>query len=164
MASDSWRASTGASSHEIVEDALTILRNLAHRGATGADEQTGDGAGILLQIPHGFFARECRALGIDLPGPGGYAVGTLFLSAGPQETAHIESHCARSPPRRANRCWGGAMSRSSPSESVAWRAVPCRRSGQVFIARTVRNTLEYARALYRIRRRLHWEVQAAGSR
>jgi glutamate synthase (NADPH) large chain len=152
----------GCASHEIVEDALTILRNLAHRGATGADEQTGDGAGILLQIPHGFFAQECRALGIDLPGPGGYAVGTFFLPSDPQEVACIEGLCARIAAEEGQPVLGWRDVPVEPERigRLARSTMPAIR--QVFLARTVRNTLEYARALYRIRRRLHWEVQAAG--
>src|SRR6476659_8491089 len=53
----------GQKSHQIVEDALTILLNLEHRGAVGADPRAGDGAGILTQIPHKFFARKTKALG-----------------------------------------------------------------------------------------------------
>ena len=69
----------GAKSHQIVSDALNILCNLEHRGATGADPRFGDGAGILVQIPHKFFARKATELGFELPEPGQYAVGALFM-------------------------------------------------------------------------------------
>jgi glutamate synthase (NADPH/NADH) large chain len=69
----------GRKSHKIVEDALTILLNLEHRGAVGADPRAGDGAGILVQTPHKFLAKKAAALGIDLPSPGHYAVGALFM-------------------------------------------------------------------------------------
>ena len=69
----------GRSSHKIVKDALTILLNLEHRGAVGADPRAGDGAGILVQIPHKFFAKQTATLGFKLPAPGQYAVGYLFL-------------------------------------------------------------------------------------
>jgi glutamate synthase (NADPH) large chain len=69
----------GRKSHKIVEDALTILVNLEHRGAVGADPRAGDGAGILVQIPHKFFAKKAAELGFTLPAPGQYAVGALFL-------------------------------------------------------------------------------------
>jgi glutamate synthase (NADPH) large chain len=69
----------GRKSHKIVEDALTILVNLEHRGATGADPRAGDGAGILVQTPHKFFAKKTAELGIKLPRPGHYAVGVLFM-------------------------------------------------------------------------------------
>jgi glutamate synthase (NADPH/NADH) large chain len=69
----------GRKSHAIVQDALTILRNLEHRGAVGADPRSGDGAGILVQIPHKFFAKKARERGFALPEPGRYAVIVLFL-------------------------------------------------------------------------------------
>jgi glutamate synthase (NADPH/NADH) large chain len=66
-------------SHEIVTKGIEILQNLDHRGARGAEKESGDGAGILVQIPHAFLLRECSALGIALPEPGEYAVGQCFL-------------------------------------------------------------------------------------
>jgi glutamate synthase domain-containing protein 2/glutamate synthase domain-containing protein 1 len=66
-------------SHEIVEKGIEILQNLDHRGARGAEKETGDGAGILVQLPHAFFLRECAKLGITLPEPGEYAIGQCFL-------------------------------------------------------------------------------------
>jgi glutamate synthase (NADPH/NADH) large chain len=65
--------------HEIVRQGIQVLINLTHRGACGCDPETGDGAGILIQIPHKFFARECSQLGFDLPAEGEYAVGMTFL-------------------------------------------------------------------------------------
>lgn len=69
----------GNPSHEIIEDALVMLENMEHRGARGADPNTGDGAGILLQIPHAFFKEVCAEQGIDLPEPGAYGVGMVFF-------------------------------------------------------------------------------------
>jgi glutamate synthase (NADPH) large chain len=69
----------GRKSHKIVEDALTILVNLEHRGAVGADPRAGDGAGILVQMPHKFIAKKAAEIGIKLPPPGHYAVGALFM-------------------------------------------------------------------------------------
>src|SRR6266481_4705435 len=74
----------GKKSRQIVSDALNILCNLEHRGAVGADPRAGDGAGILVQIPHAFFARKTKELGFTLPRPGDYAVGALFM---PKEKA-----------------------------------------------------------------------------
>ena len=71
-------------SHEIVAQGLTVLDNLTHRGAAGADPLTGDGAGILIQLPDKFFRQECRELGIELPEIGEYAVGMVYL---PQDEA-----------------------------------------------------------------------------
>jgi glutamate synthase (ferredoxin) len=69
----------GLTSHAIVSQALQVLVNLQHRGATGCEANTGDGAGILTQIPHAFFERECTEEGFSLPGAGRYAVGSVFL-------------------------------------------------------------------------------------
>src|SRR5438128_10741761 len=74
----------GKKSHQIVSDAISILCNLEHRGAVGADPRAGDGAGILVQIPHAFFARKAAEIGFQLPEPGQYAIGALFM---PRETA-----------------------------------------------------------------------------
>jgi glutamate synthase (NADPH/NADH) large chain len=74
----------GRKSHRIVSDALAILLNLEHRGAVGADPRAGDGAGILVQIPHRFFARKAAELGIALPEPGHYAVGYVFMPRDPE--------------------------------------------------------------------------------
>src|SRR5665213_3388783 len=73
----------GRKSHQTVEDGLRILCNLEHRGATGADPRMGDGAGILVQIPHKFFLKETSRLGFKLPKPGEYAVGQLFMPKEP---------------------------------------------------------------------------------
>src|SRR5437764_5644505 len=74
----------GKKSHQIVSDALNILCNLEHRGAVGADPRAGDGAGILVQIPHAFFVRKAAEIGFQLPKPGEYAIGAMFM---PKETA-----------------------------------------------------------------------------
>ena len=68
----------GKRSYSIVDDALKILENLKHRGGEGADQKSGDGAGILTQIPHEFFRRECEVLGFHLPPEGEYGVGMIF--------------------------------------------------------------------------------------
>jgi glutamate synthase (NADPH/NADH) large chain len=73
----------GHKSHKLVEDALAILCNLEHRGAVGADPRAGDGAGILVQIPHKFFAKNADDLGFSLPKPGDYAIGVLFMPRDP---------------------------------------------------------------------------------
>jgi glutamate synthase (NADPH/NADH) large chain len=78
-------------SHDIVEMGLRVLLNLDHRGAVGADPKAGDGCGMLVQIPHRFFADECAKLGIELPPAGEYAVGHLFLPRDPEGRALCES-------------------------------------------------------------------------
>ena len=69
----------GRKSHQIISDALTMLERMAHRGACGCEPNTGDGAGILIQVPHEFYTNECRKLNIKLPAFGQYGVGLVFL-------------------------------------------------------------------------------------
>jgi glutamate synthase domain-containing protein 2/glutamate synthase domain-containing protein 1/glutamate synthase domain-containing protein 3 len=75
----------GEASHDIVLKGLQILVNLAHRGACGCDAETGDGAGVLIQIPHRFFAKEAGACGFTLPAPGEYGVAMCFLPVEKQQ-------------------------------------------------------------------------------
>nr|WP_307437798.1 glutamate synthase large subunit [Labrys monachus] len=75
-------------SHAIIAQGLQILHNLDHRGAVGADPKAGDGCGMLVQIPHAFFAAECAALGFALPEPGDYAVGFFFLPRNEEGRLH----------------------------------------------------------------------------
>lgn len=69
----------GRASHNIVTRGITVLQNLAHRGSVGGDGRTGDGAGVLIQIPHDFLSKDCRELGFMLPARGQYGVVMLFL-------------------------------------------------------------------------------------
>jgi glutamate synthase (NADPH) large chain len=69
----------GNKSHQVISDALTVLENMEHRGACGCENNTGDGAGILLQTPHEFFFEECLKLGVHLPSFGKYGVAVLFF-------------------------------------------------------------------------------------
>ncbi|VFU11109.1 glutamate synthase large subunit [Methylocella tundrae] len=78
-------------SHEIIEMGLQILLNIDHRGAVGADPKAGDGCGMLVQIPHEFFAGKARELGFELPAPGEYAIGALFLPRDPEGRKIVET-------------------------------------------------------------------------
>ena len=78
----------GEKSHDIIRNGIKVMENLMHRGAIGGDLTTGDGAGILFQVPDRFFRKECESLGIDLPDPGFndsgsngglYGVGMFFM-------------------------------------------------------------------------------------
>jgi glutamate synthase domain-containing protein 2/glutamate synthase domain-containing protein 1/glutamate synthase domain-containing protein 3 len=80
----------GVPTHEIVRQGIDILVNLEHRGACGCDPLTGDGAGLLMQLPHEFFAKESQKLGFSLPKPGHYAVGFLFLPNDASERRRCE--------------------------------------------------------------------------
>ncbi len=98
----------GEKSHGIVEKGLQILKNLEHRGACGCDPETGDGAGILIQIPHEFFARE---LPFALPAPGQYGVGMMFLPVEPRERLLCEGVVER-------------IARDEGLEVLGWRDTP----------------------------------------
>ncbi len=98
-------------SRKIVEDGLKILCNLEHRGAVGADPKAGDGAGILIQLPHEFFAAEMKALGFDLPAPDHYGVGQLFM---PRDEAH----------RAAIAAAYEAAAQQEGLSIIGWRDVP----------------------------------------
>ncbi|GAA1686969.1 glutamate synthase large subunit [Streptomyces yatensis] len=84
---------TGEASHELVEQALTVLRNLEHRGATGSEPDSGDGAGILVQVPDAFL--RASVTGFELPEAGAYAVGIAFLPEGEAESAAAAEHIER---------------------------------------------------------------------
>ena len=75
----------GEKSHDIIESALKVLENMRHRGAEGADNKTGDGAGILLQIPHEFILLQ----GIPVPEKGKYGTGLIFLPKDEEQQASI---------------------------------------------------------------------------
>ena len=102
-------------SHEVVERALEALDNLEHRGAEGADVRTGDGAGILVQLPDAFFR---GVVDFELPEPGRYGVGVCFL---PRDAAHrdkLEQLSSATSASRASACSAGATCRSTRRTSA----------------------------------------------
>ena len=101
----------GRKSHKIVSSALHILENLEHRGAVGADPLAGDGAGVLVQIPHAFLAQECQLVGFSLPQPGNYAAGHVFM---PRD-ARVRENCER--------IWSRIVSEEG-LRLIGWRKVP----------------------------------------
>src|SRR5579863_7230907 len=101
----------GERSHDIVLKGLQVLDNLTHRGACGCDPLTGDGAGILIQIPHDFLVRETGKLGFALPAPGEYGVGAVFM---PLETGRQQA-CERLFER---------VVREEGQRFLGWRSVP----------------------------------------
>src|SRR3989440_1343883 len=150
----------GRPSHDIVVKSLEVLCNLEHRGATGAEKETGDGAGILLQTPHAFLAEECGKLGLELPGRGRYGVGTVFLP--PSE-----------PGREAIYRLFDETIRDEGQQLLGWRDVPTDNSTlggsakasqpvirQVFIGRgaDIADDAAFERKLYVIRRLLEKKV------
>ncbi|HEX6510155.1 MAG TPA: glutamate synthase central domain-containing protein, partial [Chloroflexota bacterium] len=149
----------GRPSHEIVAGALQVLTNMAHRGASGSDPETGDGAGILLQIPDAFLRRSCRRAGIELPGAGAYAVGTLFLSPDPElrRACEDELDCIAAEEGQPVLGWRDVPIRPEKIGVVAREVAPFIR--QVFIERRAHDERTFAQTLYHIRRRLHWTVR-----
>jgi glutamate synthase (NADPH/NADH) large chain len=144
----------GRRSHRIVEDALNILENLEHRGAVGADPLSGDGAGILIQIPHEFLVAETQGLGFKLPGRGDYAIGHIFMPADERLRAHCE------------RVWARCL-KEEGLPLLGWRTVPVDNSclsdmvrsvepihRQVFVARpaSMPSQDEFERRLFVVRK------------
>ncbi|HEU5480872.1 MAG TPA: hypothetical protein VFU90_13590, partial [Candidatus Tumulicola sp.] len=156
----------GTKSHAIIEQGLQILKNLTHRGATGADPLQGDGAGILIQLPDAFFRRACGRLGITLPAIGQYGVGMVFLPQEPASRMACEQEV-----ERAIAAEGQVL--------LGWRDVPTRNGGlsertreveplirQVFVARGSRDMDQDAleRKLYVIRKRAGHAIQSLALR
>jgi glutamate synthase (ferredoxin) len=81
----------GRRSHTIVRQALRVLMNLLHRGACGCEANTGDGAGVLLQVPDKFLRRECDRLGFALPPPRAYGCGLVFLPRDPEQRDRVRA-------------------------------------------------------------------------
>ena len=113
---------TGRPSHTIIEQGVEVLVNLEHRGACGCDPETGDGAGLLLQIPHDFFAQQALAEGFALPAAGAYGVGMLFLS--PREDQS-----------RAGRQMVEEVIASEGLRVLGWRRVPTNAKAIGWLAR-----------------------------
>ena len=107
----------GVRSHELVHTGLVALTNLEHRGATGAEPDTGDGAGILVQVPDRFLREVIRdEAGVELPPAGAYAVGMAFLPADHRRRREGPGGDRDDRRRRGpHACWPGATSPSSPS-------------------------------------------------
>src|SRR5579883_2582846 len=152
----------GQRSHEIIRQGIEILINLTHRGACGCDPETGDGAGITIQIPHEFFVRESEALGFSLPEPGGYGVGMMFLPVEPRQRLICEGVVER-------------ITRDEGLTVLGWRDTPVRGDA---IGRQARATQPYIeqffvsgpggmtqdeleRKLYVVRRRAENEIAAS---
>ncbi|MBM3958794.1 MAG: glutamate synthase large subunit [SAR202 cluster bacterium] len=114
----------GKASHEIIQNGLDVLINLGHRGACGCDPRTGDGAGILLQMPHAFMARAAQKAGLSLPAAGRYGVAMTFL---PQDSAL----------RRAAEKIIEAVALEEGLTAIGWRDVPTDASAAGWLAREV---------------------------
>jgi glutamate synthase (NADPH/NADH) large chain len=145
----------GEKSYKTVQDGMKILDRLTHRGATGADPKTGDGAGILIQIPHEFMVKAAKTAGIGLPAAGDYGTGLVFLPQGEKDAAYIKEQFAK-------------IIMEKGQELLGWRKVPVDNSvlgyiakekeprfEQVFIKKGpgIKDQLEFERKLYIIRKK-----------
>jgi glutamate synthase (NADPH/NADH) large chain len=146
----------GRKSAKLVSDAVTVLRNLGHRGAVGCEENTGDGAGILMQVPDKFFRLATPELGFALPPFGEYGVGMLFLPTADAARAECERLVERAIAEAGHTVLGWRTVPVDNSElgPTAVRSQPMIR--QVFLARGPRvngaNGAEFERELYIARR------------
>ena len=153
----------GRKSNDIVRQGLEVLRRLAHRGATGSDPKTGDGAGILIQFPHDFFVTICKKEKINLPQEGQYASGMVFLPQDAQERRFCKE----------------AFEKIINNESqifLGWRNVPVNNQDigqsaretqpeveQIFIGRNkkINDVLSFERKLYVIRKQVENIIRAS---
>ncbi len=156
----------GKRSHKLVQQALEVVINLLHRGACGCEANTGDGAGILVQLPHRFFETEATRLGIRLPEPGAYGVGTVFLPRDPDERSRIQdlfSHIATEEGQRVLG-WRDVPTDDSSLGETAKSGEPVIR--QIFIGRGEALAdhpdahARFERKLYVIRKRVDRSVDA----
>ena len=162
---------TGQKSHQIVQQGLRVLDNLSHRGACGCDPRTGDGAGILMQLPHEFLQRRAREQGFSLPDPGEYGVGMVFLPRprGPRSTYDLD---------QCELLFEEAV-REEGLKVIGWRKVPVELSAcgevarevvpeirQIFVGRghPDQSQADLERKLYVVRKRVEKAVREAGMR
>lgn len=152
---------SGESSRKTITDALEMLVRMSHRGACGCETNTGDGAGILVALPHEFYSEVAKDAGFELPPPGEYAVGMMFLPTSEsrrQESKNVFSKVAES--------LGHAV--------LGWRSVPTDNSGlgrsalltepvleQVFLTRSTRSKVDLERQMYILRRLSMVAIRAA---
>ncbi len=151
----------GRKSHAIVSQALEVLKNLLHRGACGCEVNTGDGAGILIQMPHAFLARECAKLGMLLPVPRHYGAGLVFLPREPAQAARCRETLS-------------VIVKEEGQTLLGWRPVPTDDSPVGPTARSVEPVIEqvligrgaavpdaqaFERKLYVIRKRVEHAVR-----
>jgi glutamate synthase domain-containing protein 2/glutamate synthase domain-containing protein 1/glutamate synthase domain-containing protein 3 len=153
----------GRKSHRIVQQAIEILRNLDHRGASGCEVNTGDGAGVLMQMPHRFLVEACRKARIALPEAGQYGCGLVFLPRNPTRRRRLEEQFSH-------------IVQSAGLTLLGWRTVPTVNGmlgetalasepfiRQVFIGRNPELTddMAFERRLYVVRKRAYNEIRTS---
>jgi len=154
----------GRASHDLVRKGIQVLENLDHRGAAGSEPNTGDGAGILIQVPHAFCVDVAKKARITLPAVGHYGTGLVFLPRNATQRRKVEEKIA-------------AVVQSEGLECLGWRTVPTDNASlgetakasepfirQLFIGRPAELTTELAfeRKLYVVRKRAGAEVRSEG--
>ena len=154
---------SGIKSHDIIRKGIQVLLNLAHRGACGCDPETGDGAGVLIQIPHKFFVRECEKLGFKLPKAGTYGVGMTFLPVEKHQRLQCEGIIER-------------IVREEGLTLLGWRDTPVYASAIGRVARASQPYIQqifvgcpscvdedaFERKLYVVRKRAENEIRESG--
>jgi glutamate synthase (ferredoxin) len=154
----------GRRSHDIVRSGLEILLNLDHRGACGAEPNTGDGAGILIQVPDEFLREVTQELGFQLPEPGQYGVGMFYLPRDPAERRACEDIVARLVAEEGQTLlgWRDLPTDNASLGKTALASEPFMR--QLFVARdpALADELAFERKLYVIRKRAENEIRYSG--
>ena len=153
----------GRKSHQILQQALQVLKNLDHRGASGSEPNTGDGAGVLLQMPHAFHKEVCKKARIALPGLGEYGCGLAFLPRNIGKRRRLEERFEQ-------------IVQSEGQVVLGWRTVPTNNASlgetakscepfirQIFIGRNpvLTDDMAFERKLYVIRKRAYNEIRTS---
>ncbi|MFW6273567.1 MAG: glutamate synthase large subunit [Halanaerobium sp.] len=151
----------GRKSHKIVEQALEVLVNLSHRGATGSEENTGDGAGILMQLPDKFLRKKTAELKLELPEEGDYGVGMVFLPHDQEKRTELQAVIEE-------------ITESAGQELLGWREVPYNNEEigqtaaetmpyfmQLFIKKSaeIDSGIDFERKLYLIRKKVEKKIK-----
>ncbi|MFW5749795.1 MAG: glutamate synthase large subunit, partial [Halanaerobium sp.] len=151
----------GRKSHQIVEQALEVLVNLSHRGASGSEENTGDGAGILIQLPDSFLRQQMEAEGVSLPEKGDYGAGMVFLPRNKKKRAEIKEIIEN-------------IVSQEGQKLIGWRKVPVNSAEigksalevmpdfyQIFIekSKAVEQGIDFERKLYLIRKKIENKIR-----
>lgn len=151
----------GQKSHQIIEQALEVLVNLSHRGASGSEENTGDGAGILIQLPDSFLRQKMELEGVTIPNEGDYGVGMVFLPREEEKRKEIKEIVE-------------AVVKEAGQRFLGWREVPVKTAGigksalevmpyfsQIFIEKSkeVEQGIDFERKLYLIRKKIENKIR-----
>ncbi|NTV26418.1 MAG: glutamate synthase large subunit [Chlorobiaceae bacterium] len=151
----------GVKSHEIIKQGLQVLVNMTHRGATGYEKNTGDGAGILMQIPDKFMRKVCAERNIELPAPGQYGVGMMFLPPDLSQRRAIEEICRQMVQAEGQKYLGmrKVITDNSTLGQTARSQEPVVK--QIFVGKATDDISdeEFERKLYIIRRRIYKRVR-----